>query len=41
VFALSQHMHKLGRNLRSWCGARLADIVLQDIPYDFEQQSSS
>jgi hypothetical protein len=40
VFALSQHMHKHGRNLRSVVRrAGSPDIVLQDIPYNFEQQS--
>lgn len=40
VFALSQHMHKHGRNLRSVVRrAGSPDIVLQDIPYNFEQQA--
>jgi hypothetical protein len=39
VFALSQHMHKLGRNLKSTIRRPGAvDIVLQDTPYDFEEQ---
>jgi hypothetical protein len=39
VFALSQHMHKLGRHMRSVIRRGSSDIVLQDIAYDFEQQS--
>ncbi|MBK9030714.1 MAG: hypothetical protein IPL61_05140 [Myxococcales bacterium] len=40
VFALSQHMHKLGTNLRSVITrSGSPDIVLQDIPYNFEQQT--
>jgi hypothetical protein len=38
LFALSQHMHKLGRNVRSVITRGDAEITLQDIPYDFEQQ---
>lgn len=38
VFALSQHMHKLGRNLRSVVVRGTSQIVLQDIPYNFEKQ---
>jgi hypothetical protein len=40
VFALSQHMHKLGTHMKSVVTRTgSSDIVLQDIPYDFEQQS--
>ncbi len=40
VFALSQHMHVLGRNLRSVVRrSGSPDIMLQDVPYNFEQQS--
>ena len=39
VFALSQHMHQLGRNLRSVVTRGSETIVLQDVPYDFEEQS--
>jgi hypothetical protein len=39
VFALSQHMHKLGTHMKSVVTrSGSADIVLQDIPYDFEKQ---
>lgn len=38
VFALSQHMHKLGRNMRSVVLRGTSEILLQDLPYDFEQQ---
>jgi hypothetical protein len=38
VFALSQHMHKLGRHLRSVAVRGGTEIVLQDVPYNFEQQ---
>ncbi|HLL23842.1 MAG TPA: hypothetical protein VK427_17005 [Kofleriaceae bacterium] len=39
VFALSQHMHKLGTHMRSVVTrAGSPDIVLQDIAYDFEEQ---
>ncbi len=42
VFALSQHMHKLGRNLRTVVRrSGSADIVLQDTAYDFENQTFS
>lgn len=40
VFALSQHMHKLGTHMKSVVTRTgSSDIVLQDIPYDFEQQA--
>ncbi len=40
VFALSQHMHKLGTRMKSVVTRTGSpDIVLQDIAYDFEQQS--
>jgi hypothetical protein len=40
VFALSQHMHKLGTHMKSVVTrSGSADIVLQDIPYNFESQS--
>jgi hypothetical protein len=40
LFALSQHMHKLGTNMRSTITrSGSPEIVLQDIPYDFEEQS--
>lgn len=39
VFALSQHMHKLGKHMKSVVTrAGSPDIVLQDIAYDFEEQ---
>ncbi|MBA3503612.1 MAG: hypothetical protein M4D80_39940 [Myxococcota bacterium] len=39
VFALSQHMHKLGKHMKSVITrSGSPDIVLQDIPYDFESQ---
>jgi hypothetical protein len=38
VFALSQHMHKLGTHMRSTVRRGTTDIMLQDIAYDFEQQ---
>jgi hypothetical protein len=38
VFALSQHMHKLGTHMRSVIN-RPTPLVLQDIPYDSEEQS--
>ena len=39
VFALSQHMHKLGRHLKTVIRRGGApDLVLQDVPYDFEHQ---
>ena len=39
VFALSQHMHKLGRHLKTVIRRGGEDIVLQDVPYDFEHQT--
>jgi hypothetical protein len=39
VFALSQHMHKLGRHLKTVIHRGGQDIVLQDVPYDFEHQN--
>ena len=39
VFALSQHMHKLGRHLKTVIRRGDQEIVLQDVPYDFEQQT--
>lgn len=39
VFSLSQHMHKLGRNLRSVVTRGGETIMLQDVPYDFENQT--
>jgi hypothetical protein len=40
VFALSQHMHKLGRHLKTTVRRGGApDLVLQDVPYDFEHQN--
>ena len=38
VFALSQHMHKLGTNLRSVITRGAQQIELQNLPYDFEEQ---
>jgi hypothetical protein len=38
VFALSQHMHKLGRHMRSVIVRGDDEIVLQDVGYDFENQ---
>ncbi|HWO22372.1 MAG TPA: hypothetical protein VNO30_26620 [Kofleriaceae bacterium] len=38
VFSLSQHMHKLGRHMKSVAVRGGTEIMLQDIPYDFEQQ---
>ena len=38
VFALSQHMHKLGRHMRSVAVRGSTEIVLQDIAYNFEKQ---
>ena len=38
VFALSQHMHKLGTHMRSVVTRGATEIELQDIAYDFEQQ---
>jgi hypothetical protein len=37
VFALSQHMHKLGTHLKSVID-RSTELVLQDEPYNFEEQ---
>ncbi|MBX3157786.1 MAG: hypothetical protein KF773_17590 [Deltaproteobacteria bacterium] len=40
VFALSQHMHKLGTHMKSTIKrSGSADIVLQDVPYNFEEQA--
>jgi len=39
VFALSQHMHKLGTHMRSVVTRGATEIVLQDIPYNFEEQA--
>jgi hypothetical protein len=39
VFALSQHMHRLGRHMRSVITRGDQEIVLQDVPYDFEHQT--
>jgi hypothetical protein len=39
VFALSQHMHKLGRHLKTVVRRGGQDTVLQDVPYDFEHQN--
>jgi hypothetical protein len=39
VFALSQHMHKLGKHLKTVIRRGAQEIVLQDVPYDFEQQT--
>lgn len=39
LFALSQHMHKLGTHLRSVIRRGGQDIELQDVPYDFEEQT--
>jgi hypothetical protein len=40
LFALSQHMHKLGTHVKSVITrSGSPDIVLQDVPYDFEQQA--
>jgi Copper type II ascorbate-dependent monooxygenase, C-terminal domain len=38
VFSLSQHMHKLGRRMRTVAVRGTTEILLQDIPYNFEQQ---
>lgn len=38
VFALSQHMHRLGRHMKSVIQRGEQQIVLQDIDYDFEVQ---
>jgi hypothetical protein len=37
VFALSQHMHKLGTHMKSTID-RASPLVLQDEPYNFEEQ---
>ena len=39
VFALSQHMHKLGTHMRSVIARGTASFDLQDVAYNFEQQS--
>lgn len=39
VFALSQHMHKLGKHMRSVVTRGSEQIELQDIPYNFETQT--
>lgn len=39
VFALSQHMHKLGRHMRSVVTRGAEQIMLQDIAYNFENQT--
>ena len=39
VFALSQHMHRLGTHMRSVVTRGATEIVLQDIPYNFEEQA--
>ena len=40
VFALSQHMHKLGTHMRSTVSrSGSPEIMLQDIAYDFEEQT--
>ena len=40
VFALSQHMHKLGRHLKTVVRrSGSPDLTLQDVPYDFEHQN--
>lgn len=39
VFAMSQHMHKLGRNLKTTVQRGSDNFTMQDIPYSFEQQS--
>jgi hypothetical protein len=38
LFALSQHMHKLGTHMKSVITRGPQQIVLQDIDYNFEQQ---
>jgi len=38
VFAMSQHMHKLGRNLKTTIARGNQTFTMQDIPYNFEQQ---
>lgn len=39
VFALSQHMHKLGKSMRSVVTRGSEQIMLQDVPYNFENQT--
>ena len=39
VFALSQHMHKLGKHLKTTVRRGAEELTLQDIPYDFEEQT--
>lgn len=39
VFSLSQHMHKTGTHLKSVITRGQEEIVLQDIDYNFEQQT--
>jgi hypothetical protein len=39
VFALSQHMHKLGHHMRSVITRGSEQITLQDIDYNFENQT--
>ena len=39
TFALSQHMHKLGTNMKSTVQRGATEILLQDIPYNFEKQT--
>ncbi len=39
LFALSQHMHKLGTHMRSVIKRGNSEIVLQDLPYNFEEQA--
>lgn len=39
VFAMSQHMHKLGKHMRSVVTRGSETITLQDIPYNFENQT--
>jgi hypothetical protein len=39
VFSLSQHMHKTGTHMRSVITRGQQEIVLQDIAYNFEEQT--
>src|SRR5262249_20025441 len=39
VFSLSQHMHKTGTHMRSVITRGPEELVLQDIDYNFEQQT--
>ncbi len=39
LFALSQHMHKLGTHMKSVITRGSTEIVLQDVPYSFEEQT--